>query len=91
MLVSLLVAADRSRYPKALTQQDEIAHWWTDDLDVKPEVGSLAVFRFHNGAFVIQLEVAELDEGSKVHQGKITDVEKIAPASLALTGQELFL
>jgi uncharacterized protein YndB with AHSA1/START domain len=51
----------------ALTQQDEIAHWWTDDLSVKPEVGTLAEFRFRQGAFVIQLEIAELDQDEKVY------------------------
>ena len=50
----------------ALTQPDEIARWWTDDLSVSPEVGTLAEFRFSQGTFVIQFEVAELDEEAKV-------------------------
>jgi hypothetical protein len=50
------------------THQDEIAHWWTNDLSAKPEVGSLAEFRFNQwGAGVLQFEVAELDAGEKVH------------------------
>lgn len=51
----------------ALTQQNEIARWWTDDLSVTPEVGSLAEFRFRQGTFVIQFEVAELDQDKNVH------------------------
>lgn len=51
----------------ALTQQDEIAHWWTDDLTVKPEVGSLAEFRFVKyGGNILQFEIAELNTNKKV-------------------------
>jgi uncharacterized protein YndB with AHSA1/START domain len=50
----------------ALTQQDELARWWTNDLSAKPEVGSLGEFRFRQGAFVLQFEVAELDAGENV-------------------------
>src|SRR5258708_21912806 len=52
----------------ALTRSDEIGHWWTNDLNVKPEAGSLAEFRFGEwGESVLRFEIAELDEGSKVH------------------------
>ena len=61
------IAAAPGRVFKALTHQDEIAHWWTNDLSAKPEVGSLAEFRFTRwGAGVLQFEVAELDAGEKV-------------------------
>ena len=61
------IAADLERVYDALAQQDEIAHWWTDDLAVKPEVGSLAEFRFIKwGGNVLQFEIAELDVNSKV-------------------------
>ncbi len=50
----------------ALTQQNELACWWTNDLIAKSEVGSLAEFRFSQGTFVIQFEVAELDKDKKV-------------------------
>jgi uncharacterized protein YndB with AHSA1/START domain len=52
----------------ALTKQDELARWCTNDLNASPEVGSLVEFRFGEwGDFVLRFEVAELDEGSKVH------------------------
>jgi uncharacterized protein YndB with AHSA1/START domain len=64
----LTIAAAPERVWGALTQPDEIGHWWTNDLNAKPEVGSLAEFRFGEwGDFVLRFEVAELDEGSKVH------------------------
>ena len=52
----------------SLTKQDELARWCTNDLNASPEVGSLVEFRFGEwGDFVLRFEVAELDEGSKVH------------------------
>jgi uncharacterized protein YndB with AHSA1/START domain len=61
------IAAAPGSVFNALTHQDEIAHWWTNDLSAKPEVGSLAEFRFNRwGAGVLQFEVAELDAGEKV-------------------------
>jgi len=64
----LTIAAAPGRVFNALTKPDEIARWWTNDLNATPEVGSLAEFRFGEwGDFVLRFEVAELDEGSKVH------------------------
>ena len=62
----LTIAAAPERVWGALTQQDEIARWWTNDLSVTPEVGSLAEFRFSQGTFVIQFEVAELEQDEEV-------------------------
>ena len=50
----------------ARTQTDEIARWWTDDLSIQPEVGTFAELRFSQGTFVIQFEVAGLDQDEKV-------------------------
>ena len=62
----LIIAAAPGRVWDALTKPDEIACWWTNDLSATPEVGSLAEFRFSQGTFVIQFEVAELDQDEKV-------------------------
>ena len=62
----LIIAAAPGRVWDALTKPDEIACWWTNDLSATPEVGSLAEFRFRQGAFVMQFEVAELDQDEKV-------------------------
>ena len=59
------VEATPQRVWDALTRPDEIACWWTDDLNFTPEVGSLAEFRFSQRTFIIQLEVSELAERSK--------------------------
>jgi uncharacterized protein YndB with AHSA1/START domain len=63
----LTIAAAPGRVWGALTQSEEIACWWTDDLSVTPEVGTLAEFRFSQRTFVIQFEVAELDQDKNVH------------------------
>ena len=63
----LIIEAAPQRVWNALTNPDEIARWWTDDLSATPEVGTLAEFRFSQGTFVIQFEVAELDQDKKVH------------------------
>lgn len=63
----LTIAATPQSIFNALTQQDGIARWWTDDLAARPEVGSLAEFRFTRwGAGILQFEIAELDVGEKV-------------------------
>jgi uncharacterized protein YndB with AHSA1/START domain len=62
----LVIEAAPQRVWGALTQSEEIACWWTDDLSVLPEVGTLAEFRFSQRTFVIQFEVAELDQDEKV-------------------------
>ena len=63
----LTIEASPERVFNALTQQDKMACWWTDDLSATPEVGSLSEFRFSRGTFVIQFEVAELDKDKKVY------------------------
>jgi len=62
----LTIEAAPQRVFSALTQRDEITQWWAYEARVQPEVGSLGEFRFREGAFVMQLEVAELDQNKKV-------------------------
>jgi uncharacterized protein YndB with AHSA1/START domain len=65
-----IIEATPPRVWAALTRPEEIARWWTDDLSTTPEFGTLAEFRFHpagQGTFVIQFEIAELDQDEKVH------------------------
>jgi uncharacterized protein YndB with AHSA1/START domain len=63
----LTIEAAPQRVWGAITQQDEIVRWWAYEARVTPEVGSLGEFRFRPPAGVLQFEMAELDEGSKVH------------------------
>ncbi len=44
-----------------------IGHWWTNDLNARPEEGTIAEFRFGEwGDFVLRVEVAELEQDKKV-------------------------
>ncbi|HKV01925.1 MAG TPA: SRPBCC domain-containing protein [Ktedonobacteraceae bacterium] len=49
------MAAAPGRVWGALTQQDELARWWANEARVKPEVGSLAEFRFRQFARILAL------------------------------------
>jgi uncharacterized protein YndB with AHSA1/START domain len=66
IIEELTIEAGPQRVYNALTRADEIARWWAYEARVKPEVGSLGEFRFRQGAFVMQLEVAELEQDRKV-------------------------
>jgi uncharacterized protein YndB with AHSA1/START domain len=50
---------------KAITTQDGLANWWTQDVTAKPEVGSIAKFRFGD-IFSADLKVTALDENSVI-------------------------
>lgn len=64
----ITIAVAPERVWNALTRPEEIGHWWTNDLNVTPEVGSLAEFRFgESGDSVLRFEIAELDQGKKIH------------------------
>jgi uncharacterized protein YndB with AHSA1/START domain len=60
------IAVTPQRVFAALTQQDDLAQWWTNDVRATPEVGSLAEFRFRQGMLVYQFEVAELVSAERV-------------------------
>jgi uncharacterized protein YndB with AHSA1/START domain len=60
------IASSAERVFSALTQPDELARWWTNDLSATAEVGSLAEFRFNQGAAVRRFEMAELAAGERV-------------------------
>ena len=60
------IEAAPQRVFSALTQQDEIVQWWSNEARVQPEVGSPGEFRFRPPAGVLQFEVAELNQNEKV-------------------------
>jgi uncharacterized protein YndB with AHSA1/START domain len=63
----LTIEATPEKVFNALTQQDELAQWWTNHVTAEPKVGSIAKFSFDNGAVVFQMEIAELNAGKRVH------------------------
>jgi uncharacterized protein YndB with AHSA1/START domain len=77
IIKDLIIVAPPKRVWAALTQPDEIGHWWTNDLNITPEEGSIAEFRFGEwGDFVLRFEVAELDQNKKIHW-----IHRLSPAA----------
>ena len=92
-----LIAVAPEHVWAALTNPAEIGHWWTNDLNAKPEVGSLAEFRFGEwGDFVLRFEVAELDQGKRMRwmtrQGPPSGPGPASPGTLSCSkaGQNWF-
>jgi uncharacterized protein YndB with AHSA1/START domain len=63
----ITIAATPERVFNALTRQDEMVLWWSNEAHVEPEVGSVGEFRFKPPAGVLKFEVVELKAGEKVH------------------------
>lgn len=49
---------------KALTEQEGLSQWWTRDVTARPEVGSVAEFRFGGGG--PSMEIMELEPARRV-------------------------
>ena len=62
-----IIEAPPERVWDALTQPDEITCWWAAEARVKPEVGSVGVFRFRLPAGDLQFEVAEQVQNEHLH------------------------
>ena len=45
----------------ALTEQDGIRSWWTQQANAAPKIGSVTEVKFYNGQVVMQIEVEQLD------------------------------
>jgi uncharacterized protein YndB with AHSA1/START domain len=50
IVIERIIAATPEQVYAALTRQDDLARWWTTDLSATAEVGSVAEFRFNQGA-----------------------------------------
>ena len=50
----------------ALTEQDGIRSWWTQQADYTPKIGAVSEFRFYNGGVVLRLALEETEANRKV-------------------------
>jgi uncharacterized protein YndB with AHSA1/START domain len=66
ILLEMVVGAPLDRVYAALTEQDEVAAWFTPDVTIEPNVGSIAEFRFDGGRRKIKVEVVTLDPERRV-------------------------
>ncbi len=58
----------------ALTEQEGLRSWWTQQATAAPKVGSTSEFRFYNGQVVMQLEVEQLEPSRRVAWKPISGV-----------------
>lgn len=66
IVIERTIAATPQHIYRALTQQDELTCWWSEEARVEPRVGALGEFRFRAPAGMLQFEVAELVQDTKV-------------------------
>src|SRR5260221_14322728 len=66
ILHELTIAAAPDAVFKAITEQPEMASWWTTHIDAEPKVGSMVEARFFDGNSVHKLEVVSLEPARRV-------------------------
>ena len=65
-LLEVPISAPPERVYEAITEQADLASWWTPDVsNAQPRLGAVAEFRF-GGGYVIQMEVAALEPSRRV-------------------------
>lgn len=62
----LKILAEPERVWSALTTAEGLRSWWTADAEARPEVGSVAVFRFDQGRVRFRMRVDALDVCQRV-------------------------
>ena len=63
----LTIEATPENVFNAITNQDELAQWWTNQVTAEPKVGSIAEFTFDKRAVVFKMEIIELNAGKQVY------------------------
>jgi uncharacterized protein YndB with AHSA1/START domain len=62
----ITIDAAPDRVFDALTLSEGLQSWWTRDSSAKPEIGSVAVFKFVQGTIVFRMRIEELVPGKRV-------------------------
>lgn len=71
----LEISVTKEKVYKAITTQNGLANWWTQDVTAKPEVGSIAKFRF-NDIFSADLKITALEENRVIKWGCVDSSEE---------------
>ena len=66
IMMEVPINAAPEKLYRALTEQEGIRSWWTQQADYVPMIGSVSEFRFYNGGVVLRLELAETEANRKV-------------------------
>jgi uncharacterized protein YndB with AHSA1/START domain len=66
ILLQFTVNAPPDKVYAAITEEDGLEAWWTDDVTASPEVGSQAQFRFMGNQFTILMHIERLERPNAV-------------------------
>ena len=67
ILLETTIAAPPDQVYRALTEQDELASWWTRSATAQPKVGTVSEFVFYEGQSTLKMEVTRLEPDQKVY------------------------
>ena len=54
---------------EAITEEEGLKNWWTDDISAEPREGSTATFRFEGGQVAFNMKITRLEAGRTVEWG----------------------
>lgn len=60
------IEAAPERVFEALSRQEGLASWWTEDATAEPVVGTVAEFGFYDRTIVVRFRIEELERASRV-------------------------
>ena len=60
------IDAPADRVFDAVTTKDGLIGWWTDDVEARPEAGTIAQFGFYNRAAFFRMRIDELAKPARV-------------------------
>ena len=66
ILHELTIAATAEQVYKAVTEQNDLASWWTKRTTAQPKVGTTAEFGFYGGQFTMKMQITDLKPNSRV-------------------------
>jgi uncharacterized protein YndB with AHSA1/START domain len=66
MLHEVVIRAPVQRVYEALTTREGLRGWWTEDTEIEPRVGGIALFGFGNRATVFRMRIDDLVPGQRV-------------------------
>jgi uncharacterized protein YndB with AHSA1/START domain len=83
---NVAIKATPEKIYKAITTQEGLANWWTNDTTAKPEVGFVNVFIF--GKFRNEMKVTELTSNKKVQWECINSIPEWTGTYISFALQE---
>ena len=74
ILHEVTIAAPPDTIYKAITEQNGLRSWWTQQATAKPQVGTVSEFGFYGGQVLMQLEVTDLTPSQHAEWKSISGV-----------------